>query len=128
MPKNEKKMKHATKGILLSGLVYPGLGQLALGRRTTGIVIIALASTGLGVFIHGLVLRFIAVFNYIRDIINDHIVSPGHISDLYLRALLPASWLEIAGICLLVGCWLYSLIHAFDVGRKLDSSRQTESF
>jgi TM2 domain-containing membrane protein YozV len=45
-------MKESTKGVLLSGLVYPGLGQLILGRITTGIIFILLTTTGFFIFIH----------------------------------------------------------------------------
>jgi hypothetical protein len=40
------QMKNSTKGMLLSGLIYPGLGQLILGHVFSGIIFVLLATIG----------------------------------------------------------------------------------
>jgi TM2 domain-containing membrane protein YozV len=47
----KKEMKKSIKGVLLSGLVYPGLGQFILGHITTGIIFILLTTAGFFIFI-----------------------------------------------------------------------------
>jgi len=37
-------MKASTRGMLLSGLVYPGLGQMILGRMASGVILAILAT------------------------------------------------------------------------------------
>ena len=51
-------MKESTKGALLSLLVYPGVGQLALGLRISGVFFAGLATAGLLVIIFRITLRF----------------------------------------------------------------------
>ncbi len=40
-------MKRSIKAVLLSGLVFPGLGQLVCGRQKLGAVLVLTASAGL---------------------------------------------------------------------------------
>jgi len=113
-------MKNATKGILLSGLVYPGLGQIMLGRKALGIILISLSSTGLAVYTTALVARTISAFNQIQRMLTDQVMVPVDLPGLYAEVFAPASRLEAAAIPLLIGCWIFSFLHAFFWGRELD--------
>ena len=45
-------MKPATKGVVLSGLVYPGIGQIFLGRKYSGLGIMIVSTIALVVLIN----------------------------------------------------------------------------
>jgi TM2 domain-containing membrane protein YozV len=65
-------MKKSTKGILLSGLVYPGVGQLILGHVASGIVFIILATAGLIVLIYRFVQRAFHVVDQLLPLLADN--------------------------------------------------------
>lgn len=44
-------MKQSIKGLLLSGLVLPGMGQFALRRRKRGVAVMGATLTALVVFV-----------------------------------------------------------------------------
>jgi hypothetical protein len=64
-------MKNSTKGMLLSGLVYPGLGQLILGCVFSGIIFALLATAGFSVLLYRIVQRTLRVIDQILPLLAD---------------------------------------------------------
>lgn len=110
---------NALKGALRSGLVFPGLGQLAQRRYGPAILFLLATIAGLAVLIMTLVQQALALL--------DQLTATGVPFDL--RALVAAAIRAAstpldpraeAALWWVMGCWLAALVDAFLVGRKLD--------
>jgi hypothetical protein len=114
-------MKASARGILLSGLVYPGLGQLILGRMISGIMLVLLATVTFIVLIYRVVERVYRVMDQILPLLADNALDVAALKELLGRDA-AGGW-GVEKICLIgfVGCWLTAVGHAYFVGRKIDS-------
>ena len=114
-------MKASTRGILLSGLVYPGLGQLILGRLTSGVILVIFATVTFVVLIYRVVQRVYGLVEQILPLMADHALDIATLKELLTRD--GAGGWGVEKICLLglVGCWLIAIGHAYYVGKKIDS-------
>lgn len=113
----------AIKAALLSGLLFPGAGQIYLKRTLRGI----------GYIIATLIPMIIVVADLTRIATRalDNLAVPGSvidmttISDAAARATAHASGLRIdLMLMVMVGCWLVSVVDAFRLGKHRD--RQPE--
>lgn len=100
-------MKQAIKGVLLSGLVFPGLGQLALKRPARGIafLVVALASV-------------ISLAKATVDTVMASLptLDPGAAASL---SQAPTGGSSLA-FWVFILCWLLSLIDAYLLGARKD--------
>ena len=114
-------MKASTRGMLLSGLVYPGLGQLMLGRMTSGIILVLSATVTLVVLIYRVVERVYRLIDQILPLLADNALNAAALKELLGRDA-AGGW-GVEKICLigLVVCWLAAIGHAYFVGKKIDS-------
>jgi len=114
-------MKKSTKGVLLSGIVFPGLGQLALGRKGTGFLFILLTGAGLTGLLYSALnqiplvmgrllpeftsgtLNLAKIIQVSRQISNTGDFQLGSLSSIFI-----------------VGCWVAATLHALVVGMELD--------
>ena len=115
-------MKASTRGMLLSGLVYPGLGQLILGRMTSGIILALLATVTFVVLIYRVVERAYRLIDQILPLLADNALNVAALKELLGRDA-AAGW-GVEKICLigLVICWLVAIGHAYFAGKKIDSA------
>ena len=113
-------MDNATKGILLSGLVCPGLGQIMLGRKVFGLTLISLACATLGYYAYGLIARMWTALSHFREMASNPAAAPENLLSVYIKIFTPASSMEVFAIAGLVGAWFISILHAYFVGRQLD--------
>ena len=113
-------MKASTKGVLLSGLVYPGLGQLILRRIASGIVFIILATAGFIVLIYRFVQRASHVIDQLIPLLADNRLDVITLKEILSRDSAAGWGLETIGLIVIAGCWLIAIGHAFFVGRKID--------
>ena len=115
-------MKASTRGMLLSGLVYPGLGQLILGRMTSGIILVLLATVTFVVLIYRVVERVYRLMDQILPLLADNALDVATLKELLSRDA-AGGWGGVK-ICLigLVVCWLVAIGHAYFVGKKIDSA------
>lgn len=112
-------MKSSLKGALLSGLIFPGLGQIALKRYPRGIALMLVVMSALIVMIVTAVQQAYAVLESIeaaggtpdsetiRQAAEHAAAAPG-------SALIPAMAL------LIVICWVVGVIDAYRIGRQKD--------
>ena len=114
-------MKASTRGMLLSGLVYPGLGQLILGRITSGVILVVLATVTFVVLICRVVQRVYGLIDQILPLLADNALDMATLKELLTRDG-TGGW-GIEKICLIgfVGCWLIAIGHAYFVGKKMNS-------
>jgi TM2 domain-containing membrane protein YozV len=113
-------MKASTRGMLLSGLVYPGLGQLILGRMTSGIIFVLLATAGLIVLIYRIVQHASRAIDQILPLLADNALDLNSLTEVLSRD--SAGGWGVGNIALIgiAGCWLAAIVHAYFVGKKID--------
>ncbi|HET6459991.1 MAG TPA: hypothetical protein VFG29_04300 [Syntrophales bacterium] len=114
-------MKTAAKAALLSGLVFPGLGQIYLKRYTRGLIILIIVLLALGVIIGTVTasalqsLKAIEIRGGIADmeaISNLASIDSSHMG-VYLRLIL------LFVLC----CWLFSVVDAYRIGKSGESKK-----
>ena len=98
------------KALLLSGLVFPGLGQLVCGRRRTGALLVLLASGGFFLFLLAAASQATKVAARLEPLL-----AAGRRVDLaMLLEAVPGPGATIAAIGLLLLCaaWVAGVLHA----------------
>jgi hypothetical protein len=100
-------MKKAVKGALLSGLVFPGLGQIALKQYPRGLAFMAVA---------------LACTIYIVETTVQEVMSSLATLDPTRIASLPTPPTDHAGPALWILClaWVWAVLDAYRVGARLD--------
>jgi hypothetical protein len=112
-------MKNSLKGALLSGLVFPGLGQIALKRYPRGFALMLTVMAGLYVMIATAVQQAYAILDSIeteggspdRDTITQAATQAAAASD---------SPVITAVTLLIVVCWIVGIIDAYRIGKQKD--------
>jgi len=112
-------MKNSIKGALLSGLVFPGLGQMILRRYGRGISFILIVTCGLAVFFVIALQRAFAIIN--KLLAEGGMIDINTISKAATQATSSSDNL-IMTFCLLLIliCWIISTFDAYRIGRKID--------
>ena len=101
-------MKPATKGAILSGLCYPGAGQMFFGRIYLGLGIITVSTIALVVFIYRIAIRIYRSIDPLLDMLATKSLT-FHKFKLSLSQTGYASWdLELISLIFLVFCWFAS--------------------
>jgi hypothetical protein len=113
------RMRHSVKGALLSGAVYPGLGQIALKRYARGFTLMLTVSAGLFVIVKKTVEQALAILEKIQW--------EGGPIDL---AVLSGAAAQATGspsspgvgvlLFMVVSCWVFGTLDAYGIGRKKD--------
>lgn len=116
-------MENALKGLLLSALVFPGLGHLVLKRTRRGMVLILVVTAALGVLV--------TVALRQARIILENLEQAGGVVDVVTvsQAAAQASsasggWLPGAATLVLAVCWLFGVFDACRIGRRMDLRNQ----
>jgi TM2 domain-containing membrane protein YozV len=114
-------MKASTRGMLLSGLVYPGLGQLILGRWISGIVLVLFATVTFVVLIYRVVERVYRLADQILPLLAENALDVETFKELLARDA-AGGW-GVEKICLvgLAVVWLVAIGHAYVAGKEIDS-------
>ena len=113
-------MNESTKGVLLSGLVYPGLGQLILGQITAGVLFIVLTTAGLFVVIYRIIQRFARASDEILPLLANNALDVNTLKELLSQDSAAGWGTETFSIIGLAGCWLVAMVHAYFAGKKID--------
>lgn len=115
-------MTNAVKGAVLSAVVFPGLGQIALGRYRRGVGLILASLAALVVMVVEGTRRAVRIFETIgssgsvidqdaiaRAIAQSTAASDSLVFNLFLVAM--------------TACWLYSAVDAYRIGKQQDLRR-----
>ena len=114
-------MKAEVKAALLSGFVFPGLGQMYLKRYGRGLLFMAVVLLGL------IIIAGMAVVAAMEAIEAGH--REGGAVDINALSNLAAASLAQAGVSVnvillfIACCWIYSVIDAYLIGKKRDPKR-----
>ena len=106
--------------MLLSGLVYPGLGQMLLKKRSSGIVFIMGTTAGLIVLFYRLMQRIYRVMEQVMPRLVDEALDLRTLKQLVESSSNGGWWIENICLIVIVGCWLAAIAHAYFVGKKID--------
>ena len=113
-------MKSSAKGALLSGLVFPGLGQIALKRYKRGIGILLVVTGSMAAIIWVSVKSALSILQ--EADLAGHTISSDAISDAAAQATrFSGSSLLMLILLLVLICWIYATIDAYITGRRIDS-------
>ena len=113
-------MKESTKGALLSFLVYPGVGQLVLGLKFSGILFAVLTTAGLLVVIYRITLRAFHALDPILSSLADHTLNFSKIIEIINHAPYDSCRIEGISLVFLVLCWIAAGVHAYLAGGRID--------
>ena len=113
-------MKASTKGILLSGLVYPGSGQLALGSKLSGTLFAVLTTGGLLLILYRLTMRLYHAADPMLLSLADHTLNWQTFVEIFNRAPYDNWRAEIFSLGVVTTCWVAAAVHAYFVGHKID--------
>jgi hypothetical protein len=116
-------MRQSTKGILLSGLIYPGAGQFALDRFYAGTAFLVLTTIGLVVLIFRIAKRIYLVLDQLMPMLANDGFDFHRIVELSSQTSYPTWSVEILSLALVLCCWMISIFHAYLLGKKQDKSK-----
>lgn len=109
-------MNQATKGLILSGLVYPGIGQMFFGRTYLGLGIITLSTIALVVLIYRMAVRIYRSIDPLLEMLVAKSMTVQNIK-LILSQTGFATWnLELISLIGFVTCWVGAMAHAYHLG------------
>ena len=113
-------MKPATKGLVLSGLVYPGAGQIFLGRIHTGLGIVTLSTVALLVLIYRMAIRFYRSIDPLLEMLMAKSLTVQNIKLILSQTGYPGWDLEFFSLIVFVSCWVGAAVHAYCLGLNKD--------
>ena len=119
-------MKQATKGALLSGLVYPGTGQLFLGRMICGLAFIVLVTLSLGILIYRIAIRIYLIMDQMLLMRANNTLDYRKLIDLLNRAGYTNWDVELISLIVVVCCWVVSIVHAYYLGLNAERRQKSE--
>jgi hypothetical protein len=112
-------MNRALKATLLSGLVFPGLGQIALKHYKRGLALLLSAMLGLGILVVEAYQQAMAILSKID--------MEGGVPDMPSLAKAAAQSGTASGTglyhlawTLIIGAWVIGVVDAFRLGRRLE--------
>jgi len=115
-------MKSAIKGALLSGLVFPGLGQLVLRQYRRGAVIMLAVLISLSVIVVEIVQQALDILEKIElqgDAIDITAISNAAAQESARSGGVTVNILMI----FVVVCWVAGTVDAYRIGKKKDLQR-----
>ena len=113
-------MRKAERAVLLSGLVFPGLGQIYLKRYGRGVVIMLLVAAGLTLLISVATRDALSLLNQLE--IQGAAIDFQTLLDVAVEASTGRSGSYAGPLLLVVGCWLFSMLDAYRIGKTKNLS------
>ena len=117
-------MKNSLKGALLSGLVFPGLGQVALQRYWRGFALMLAVMAGLYIMIVTALQQAYAILDNIEA--EGGMPDSDTISQAAAQAAAASGSPMITAVSvLIVICWIVGIIDAYRIGKQKDLEEQS---
>ena len=112
-------MTNAFKGALLSGLILPGLGQIALKHHIRGVVILLAVLVSTTVFVAKAAERALAILEKIA--LEGGVISMDATLNATKQASANSGNTTLNLLFLMIGvCWITGTVDAYIIGRKKD--------
>ena len=116
-------MKNSMKGVLLSGLVFPGLGQVMQKHYKKGIALMLAVLVGLLVFVVKATQQAFTILEKIES--ADGEIDMGTITNAAAQATATSDSLIYNIVLLLIlACWVIGIVDAYRTGKKMDTEEQ----
>ncbi len=110
---------NSLRGAFLSGLVFPGLGQIVLKHYTRGIALMLTISVSLVVIIVKAVQQALVILQKIE--LEGGIIDMSTISNAATQASAASDSLILnLALLLIIFCWIIGIIDAYRIGKKKD--------
>jgi len=116
-------MNNAIKGALLSGLLFPGFGQVVLKHYKRGIVLMLSVLTALTVVVVYVVQQALTILEKIE--LEGGSLEMSAISNAVAQAS-NTSYSHILNFVslLIIFCWIFGIVDAYRIGKKKDLEEQ----
>jgi len=112
-------MNNSLKGAFLSGLIFPGLGQVVLKHYKRGAVIMLTVLVSLSVVVVKAVQQALGILEKIES--EGGAISMSTISNVATQASTTSGSLTFNLVLLLVIlCWIIGVVDAYRIGKKKD--------
>ena len=112
-------MKNSLKGALLSGLVFPGLGQVALKHYKRGVALMLTVLICVIAVVVKASQQAVAIIERIQS--EGGVIDMNTVSKAAAQASTTSASLLINSLLLLIMvCWIIGVVDAYRVGRKKD--------
>jgi cbb3-type cytochrome oxidase subunit 3 len=119
-------MNNSLKGAFLSGLVFPGLGQVVLKHYKRGAVIMLTVMVSLSVIVIEAVQKVFTILEKIE--LEGGTIDMNTISNAATRASTTSDSLIFSfALLLIIFCWIIGVVDAFRIGKKKDIEQQSVS-
>ena len=116
-------MNNALKGALLSGLLFPGLGQVVLQRTKRGAAIIFVVGSSMFLAVVTGVKHTLAILEKVAE--NEGAISIGAILNAVTEAVITSRspGFSIALLLTILG-WVFGTLDAYRIGKIADATRR----
>ena len=112
-------MNNSLKGAFLSGLIFPGLGQVVLKHYKRGAVIMLTVLISLSIVVVKAVQHALAILEKIES--EGGAISMSTISDAATQASTTSGSLTFnLAVLLMILCWIIGVVDAYRIGKKKD--------
>jgi hypothetical protein len=118
-PSGKDRMKNSIKGVLLSGLVFPGLGQLVLKHYKRGIALVLVSSASLSLIVLKVWQQVSLILEKVES--GGGVIDPKTISAAVKGASSQSDQLifSLAPLIFIL-CWVIGMVDAYRIGKKKD--------
>ena len=112
-------MNNSLRGALLSGLVFPGLGQVILKHYKRGVVLMIVVLACVSVVVVKAVQQALAILDQIQ--FDGGAISMSTISSAAHQASAASdSHLISFSLLFIVFCWIFGIVDAYRIGKRRD--------
>ena len=117
-------MNYSLKGALLSGLVFPGLGQVVLKHYKRGIAWMLAVVAGLLVVVSEATEQALTILEKVES--QGGAIDMKTISNAATQASTPSDSIVFNGaLFLIIICWIGAVVDAYRIGRTKDLRQQS---
>lgn len=117
-------MSNSLKAALLSGLVFPGLGQVVLKRYRRGVVLMFIVLACLSIVVVKAVQQAFSILKRIE--LAGGTINMDAISNAVTQSSTNSDSLVFNSILLLIiVCWILGVVDAYRIGKKRDLEEQS---
>jgi hypothetical protein len=117
-------MSKALKGALLSGLVFPGFGQVILKHYKRGVILMLTVLASLSVVVAKAVQQALAILDQIKS--EGGVISMSTISKAANQASTTSDSRMINLVLVfIVLCWIIGIVDAYRIGKRGDVGSKT---
>lgn len=114
-------MKASTKGAIFSGLGFPGVGQILLGRKWEGVSFVTVTSVAILAILYSVIQRIPLVLEKLVPEMEHGTLTLAMIfKETHRITAMGETALEQISLWVIFFCWVLSLARAYLAGRKME--------